>query len=39
MAAYDIYNIFNPLPCGTMTTFFLTAVRLIQHTKEGDIGR
>jgi hypothetical protein len=29
----------NPLSCGTMATFFLMAVRLIQHTKEGDIGR
>ncbi len=30
---------FNPLPCGTMATFFLTAVKPIQHTKEGDFGR
>ena len=29
----------NPLPSGTMATFFLTAVGPIQHTKEGDIGR
>ncbi len=28
----------NPLPSGTLATFFLTAVRLIQHTN-GDIGR
>ncbi len=30
---------FNPLPCGTIATFFLTAVGPIQQTKEGDIGR
>jgi hypothetical protein len=29
----------NPLPCGTLATFFLTAVGQIQHTKEDDIGR
>ncbi len=29
----------NPLPCGTLATFFLTAVGPIQHTKEGDISR
>jgi hypothetical protein len=29
----------NPLSCGTVaTTFFLTAVGLIQPTKEVDIG-
>jgi hypothetical protein len=30
---------FNPLPCGTLATFILTAVGPIQHTKEGDISR
>ena len=30
---------FNPLPSGTLATFFLTAVGPIQHTKEGDISR
>ncbi len=29
----------NPLPCGTLATFFLTAVGPMQHTKEDDIGR
>ncbi len=29
----------NPLPCGTIANFFLTAVGPIQHTKEGDNGR
>jgi hypothetical protein len=29
----------NPLPSGTLATFFLTAVGPIQHTKEGDISR
>jgi hypothetical protein len=29
----------NPLPSGTLATFFLMAVRPIQHTKEGDISR
>jgi hypothetical protein len=29
----------NPLPSGTLATFFLTAVGLIQHTKEGDISK
>ncbi len=29
----------NPLPSGTLATFFLTAVGLIQHTNEDDIGR
>ncbi len=31
--------VFNPLPSGTLATFFLTAVGLIQHTNEDDIGR
>ncbi len=31
--------VFNPLPGGTLATFFLTAVGSIQHTKEGDISR
>jgi hypothetical protein len=31
--------VFNPLPSGTLATFFLTAVGPIQHTKEGDISR
>ena len=31
--------ILNPLPSGTLATFFLTAVGLIQHTNEDDIGR
>jgi hypothetical protein len=35
---YECTN-FNPLLCGTLATFFLTAVGRIQHTKEGDIGR
>ncbi len=26
----------DPLPCGTLATFFLMAVRPIQMTKEGD---
>ncbi len=30
---------FNPLPSGTLATFFLTAVGLIHHTNEDDIGR
>ncbi len=30
---------FNPLPSGTLATFFLTAVGLFQHTNEDDIGR
>jgi hypothetical protein len=30
---------FNPLPNGTLATFFLTAVGPIQHTNEDDIGR
>jgi hypothetical protein len=29
----------NPLPSGTLAPYFLTAVRPIQHTKEGDISR
>ncbi len=29
----------NPLPSGTLATFFLTAVGPIQHTKEGNISR
>jgi len=29
----------NPLPSGTLATFFLTAVGPIQQTKEGDISR
>jgi hypothetical protein len=29
----------NPLPSGTLATFFLTAVRQIKHTEEGDISR
>ena len=29
----------NTLPSGTLATFFLTAVGLIQHTNEDDIGR
>ncbi len=29
----------NPLPSGTLATFFLRAVGLIQHTNEDDIGR
>jgi hypothetical protein len=33
------YSQFNPLPCGTLATFFLAAVGLIQHTNEDDIGR
>jgi hypothetical protein len=33
------FNSFNPLPSGTLATFFLTAVGPIQHTKEGDISR
>jgi hypothetical protein len=32
-------SLFNPLPSGTLATFFLTAVGPIQHTKEGDISR
>jgi hypothetical protein len=32
-------NLLNPLPCGTLATFFLTAVGPIQHTNEDDIGR
>ncbi len=31
--------LFNPLPCGTLATFFLTAVGPIQHTKDGNISR
>ncbi len=34
-----VCNAFNPLPSGTLATFFLTAVGPIQHTKEGDISR
>jgi hypothetical protein len=30
---------FNPLPSGTLATFFLTAVGQIKHTEEGDISR
>jgi hypothetical protein len=30
---------FNPLPCGTLATFFLMAVGPIQHANEDDIGR
>jgi hypothetical protein len=33
------HYMFNPLPSGTLATFFLTAVGSIQHTKEGDISR
>jgi hypothetical protein len=33
------YPNINPLPCGTLATFFLTAVEQIQHSKEDDIGR
>jgi hypothetical protein len=29
----------NPLPRGTIATFFLTALGPNQHTKEGNIGR
>ncbi len=29
----------SPLPSGTLSAFFLTAVWPIQHTKEGDISR
>jgi hypothetical protein len=29
----------NPLPSGTLATFFLTAVGQIKHTEEGDISR
>ncbi len=31
--------VISPLPSGTLATFFLTAVGLIQHTNEDDIGR
>jgi hypothetical protein len=31
--------VINPLPSGTLATFFLTAVGPIQHTKDGDISR
>jgi hypothetical protein len=30
---------FNPLPSGTLATFFLTAIGQIKHTEEGDISR
>ncbi len=30
---------FNPLPSGTLATFFLTAVGQIKHIKEGQISR
>jgi hypothetical protein len=36
---YLTQNCLNPLPCGTLVTFFLTAVGPIQHTNEDDIGR
>ncbi len=29
----------NPLPSGTLATFFLTAVGQIKHSEEGDISR
>jgi hypothetical protein len=32
-------KLINPLPSGTLATFFLTAVGPIQHTNEDDIGR
>ncbi len=37
-AIYLSLGLLNPLPSGTLATFFLTAV-LIQHTNEDDIGR
>ena len=36
---YGGYIFINPLPSGTLATFFLTAVGPIQHTEEGDISR
>jgi hypothetical protein len=30
---------FNPLPSGTLATFFLTAIGQIKHTEEGHISR
>jgi hypothetical protein len=35
----DIVLSFNPLPSGTLATFFLMAVGQIKHTEEGDISR
>ena len=35
----ELFVITSPLPSGTLATFFLTAVGLIQHTNEDDIGR
>jgi hypothetical protein len=39
MITIDLILDLIPLLCGTLATFFLTAVGLIQHTKEGDISR
>jgi hypothetical protein len=36
--SFDMSYPFNPLPRGTTAAFFLKAVGLIQHTKEGNIG-
>jgi hypothetical protein len=36
---FILLTFINPLPSGTLATFFLTAVGPIQHTNEDDIGR
>jgi hypothetical protein len=33
------FSTVNPLPSGTLATFFLTAIGQIKHTEEGDISR